>query len=157
MPKVGFLVMSHGIITDLISRAAPPPKPTRPLANPNLFKPTPQTPSSTDRKVSFQDGPNDEIGDMYSASPDPTKQRAPSSGGKASKWQPLSAVEPSPIADNDPFSLGDSDDDKDRERDAKTKESKADNDHERVREATAEAMAGEIGEPKKTGEGSKAA
>lgn len=79
---------------------------------------------------------------MYSASPDPTK-RSPS-GGKASKWQPLSTVEPSPVADNDPFSLGDSDDDKD----VKTAKDTKSDDHERVREATAEAMAGEIGDPK---------
>lgn len=30
-----------------------------------------------------------------------------------SKWEPLSTVEPSPVADHDPFSLGDSDDEKD--------------------------------------------
>ncbi|KAL9621617.1 MAG: hypothetical protein Q9160_004009 [Pyrenula sp. 1 TL-2023] len=126
---------------ELRDAEAPPPKPSRPLANPNLFKPTPQAPS--DRRVSFQDGPPEEIGDMYSASPDPTKR--PSSGGKTSKWQPLATVEPSPVADNDPFSLGDSDDDKDTKA---SKESKPD-DHERVKDATAEAMAGEIGGPKK--------
>lgn len=88
---------------------------------------------------------------MYSASPDPTKR--PTSGAKTSKWQPLSTVEPSPIADNDPFSLGDSDDDKE----TKPKDTSKSDDHERVREATAEAMAGEIGgEPKKTSSEAKA-
>lgn len=41
---------------------------------------------------------------------------APGAGAgasKSSKWQPLSTVDPSPIAENDPFSLGDSDDEKD--------------------------------------------
>ena len=84
---------------------------------------------------------------MYSASPDPTKR--PASGGKSSKWQPLSAVEPSPVAENDPFSLGDSDDEMDT---AKSKDSKPD-DHERVKEATAKAMAAEIGEGAKSDEG----
>lgn len=38
----------------------------------------------------------------------------PKSVSKQSKWQPLSTVEPNPVseADNDPFSLGDSDDEK---------------------------------------------
>jgi hypothetical protein len=41
-----------------------------------------------------------------------TKEAAPV--GKQSKWQPLSAVDPSPVSENenDPFSLGDSEDEK---------------------------------------------
>ena len=109
----------------------------RPLANPDLFKPTPPAPTS--RKVSFHNGPPDEIGDLYSGSPDPTK-RPVSSGSKSSKWQPLAKVDPSPVADNDPFSLGDSDD----EREAKSKEPNPGEDQ-MLRDATAEAMAGEIG------------
>lgn len=84
---------------------------TRPLANPDLFKPTPATPRSNDgRKVSFQNGPPEDI-DLYSGPGRGGKDTTPASG-KQSKWQPLSAVDPSPAneADNDPFSLGDSED-----------------------------------------------
>lgn len=97
---------------------------------------------------------------MYDSSPRvPPKDNAPG-GGKSSKWQPLSTVEPEPITDNDPFSLGDSDDEKEA-KDAKetkpkeTKEdskddaaSKTDDAAERVKKATAEAMADSLGEPK---------
>ncbi|KFY59751.1 hypothetical protein V496_05547 [Pseudogymnoascus sp. VKM F-4515 (FW-2607)] len=88
---------------------------TRPLANPDLFKPTPATPRSNDgsRKVSFQDGPPEEI-DVYGApAPRAAKDATPASG-KQSKWQPLSSVDPNPVGegDNDPFSLGDSEDEK---------------------------------------------
>lgn len=87
---------------------------TRPLANPDLFKPTPATPRSNDgsRKVSFQDGPPAEI-DVYGGPPRAAKDATPASG-KQSKWQPLSAVDPNPVGegDNDPFSLGDSEDEK---------------------------------------------
>lgn len=52
---------------------------------------------------------------MYSASPKPATSTVQTSQptSKSSKWQPLSAVEPSPVGENDPFSLGDSDDEKD--------------------------------------------
>lgn len=86
---------------------------TRPLANPDLFKPTPSTPRSNDsRKVSFQDGPPEEI-DAYGAPARAAKDATPASG-KQSKWQPLSSVDPNPVGegDNDPFSLGDSEDEK---------------------------------------------
>jgi hypothetical protein len=66
--------------------------------------------------VSFQDGPPTEIDNLYDSST-PSK-RLSSTGSKASKWQPLSTVAPSPVAENDPFSLGDSDD----EKETKTKE-----------------------------------
>jgi hypothetical protein len=112
----------------------------RPLANPDLFKPTPPPPVG--RKVSFQGGPPEEIPDMYSASPPPSVRAA--SNNKSSKWQPLSAVDPSPVSpirdEHDPFSLGDSDD----ERDAKSKEAKSD-EAERLQKATSEAMAEDIG------------
>ncbi|KAJ9612611.1 ubiquitin-binding protein cue5 [Cladophialophora chaetospira] len=93
---------------------APPRTSSRPLANPNLFKSQGQDrrPSpGTNRKVSFQDGPPEEIKDMYSASPNPPP--ASSTTTKSSKWQPLQSVDPSPVTDNDPFSLGDSDEEKD--------------------------------------------
>jgi len=47
---------------------------------------------------------------MYSASPNPPPA---STTTKSSKWQPLQSVDPSPVTDNDPFSLGDSDEEKD--------------------------------------------
>ncbi len=111
----------------------------RPLANPDLFKPTPPPPMG--RKVSFQEGPPEEIRDMYSASPPPTMK--PTATNKSSKWQPLASVDPqpvSPITENDPFSLGDSDDDKD----GKSKDTK-DDEAERLQKATSEAMADDIG------------
>lgn len=108
--------------------------------NPNVFRPPPPSvsPKPADgRKVAFKDGA-EEI-DIYNASPKNTPKDI-----KASKWQPLSSVEPSPIADNDPFSLGDSDDDKDATKD-KPADSKSgikmDDSEERLRKAAAEAMA----------------
>jgi hypothetical protein len=129
----------------LTSLGAPPNKPQRPLANPDLFKPTPP---GSGRKVSFQNGPPEEIDDLYSGSSKSSKQQG--SAGKSSKWQPLSAVEPSPVAENDPFSLGDSDDDKD----TKAKENKTD-EAERFKTASAEAMAGSIGDDTKNESGTK--
>ncbi|MCJ1243410.1 ubiquitin-binding protein cue5 [Trapelia coarctata] len=97
---------------------APPRHSTRPLANPDLFKPTPLAPQSgSDRRVSFQEGPPEEIGDLHRGSPDPIKR--PTSSTSRGKWQPLAAVEPSPVADHDPFSLGDSDDEVERRKDGK--------------------------------------
>jgi hypothetical protein len=55
----------------------------------------------------------------------------------------MSAVEPSPIAENDPFSLGDSEDE--RETHQKPKEDKSE-DSERLKKATAEAMADSLSE-----------
>ena len=86
----------------------PPRSSSRPKANPDLFKPMPRQPSANGRKVSFQDGPPEEIGVTGRASPNPPANQ--SSTAKASKWQPMTAVEPSPVTDHDPFSLGDSDD-----------------------------------------------
>ncbi|KFY21877.1 hypothetical protein V493_07034 [Pseudogymnoascus sp. VKM F-4281 (FW-2241)] len=88
---------------------------TRPLANPDLFKPTPATPRSNEgsRKVSFQDGPPEEI-DVYGGPPPRAAKDTTPASGKQSKWQPLSSVDPNPVGegDNDPFSLGDSEDEK---------------------------------------------
>ena len=121
-----------------------PRRPSRPLANPDLFKKV--SPSPNGRKVSFQEGPPEEIHDLYSA---PAK-RTPSPGSKPSKWQPLAAVDPSPVGDNDPFSLGDSDD----EREVKNKDLRPD-EAERLRKATAEAMAEDLGTGSKTGDETK--
>lgn len=74
---------------------------------------------------------------MYGSSEIPPRT---TSTGKSSKWQPLATVEPSPVAENDPFSLGDSDDDKE----TKPKDQSPD-EAERLQKATAEAMSGEIG------------
>lgn len=67
----------------------------------------PRHPSAGGRRVSFQDGPPEEIGITQRA---PSPAVNPASGAKPSKWQPLASVEPSPVTDHDPFSLGDSDD-----------------------------------------------
>ena len=120
-----------------------PPRPPRPLANPDLFKT--KSPSPDRRKVSFQEGPPEEISDLYSGGS--ASQSRKSSSTRSSKWQPLSTVEPSPIGDNDPFSLGDSDD----EKEAKSKNLKPE-ETERVKKATEEAMAGEISTASKPGE-----
>lgn len=118
---------------ELRDTEAPPKKPQRPLANPELFKPG--SPATTARKVSFQAGPPEDIDSMYPGSSPASKQQGP--GGKPSKWQPLSAVEPSPVAENDPFSLGDSDDD----NETRAKDNKAD-DGGRHHVATADTIAG---------------
>lgn len=99
------------------SVSVPPRRPPRPVANPNLFQSSASTGNTGgQRKVSFQDAHDDD--DLYrSPSPRPlttaatgatTKQLSPT----ASKWQPLTTVEPKPL-DGDPFSLGDSEDEKD--------------------------------------------
>lgn len=102
---------------DLKDGEHPPRTTSRPAANPNLFRSTSdrrKSSPSSGRKVSFQEGPPEEIKDMYSASPKPSAAvQTTSTTNKSSKWQPLSAVEPSPVGENDPFSLGDSDDEKD--------------------------------------------
>lgn len=101
---------------DLKDGDHPPRISSRPAANPNLFKSTSDGRKSSPaggRKVSFQEGPPEEIKDMYSASPKPPTVQTNTAASKPSKWQPLSAVDPSPVGENDPFSLGDSDDEKD--------------------------------------------
>ncbi|KAI0395985.1 hypothetical protein F5Y17DRAFT_162296 [Xylariaceae sp. FL0594] len=107
--------------------------------SPNLNKPLPSASSGKGdgRKVAFRDSVED-IG-PYDASPKiPPKDRSASpAAGKQSKWQPLSTVEPSPIAENDPFSLGDSEDEK--ESKGGNKDIKPD-DSERLKRATADAM-----------------
>ena len=89
--------------------------------------------------MSFQDGPPEEIDIHYPKSPSPVNRPSSGVGAKSSKWQPLAAVDPSPVAEHDPFSLGDSDDE-----DSKKKEVKAD-DSDRLKQAAAEAMADNIG------------
>ncbi|PVI03196.1 hypothetical protein DM02DRAFT_652816 [Periconia macrospinosa] len=97
---------------------------TRPLANPDLFKPTPLSPP--------QGGPVDEVDALY-RNPSPNNgQTTGVTGGKGAnkKWQPLTSVAPNPEPDeHDPFSLGDSD-----EEDTKTKDIKAE-DTERLKKA----------------------
>ncbi|KAJ5086338.1 hypothetical protein NUU61_007645 [Penicillium alfredii] len=121
---------------ELRDSEAPPPQPPRPG---NSQRPSP---SPDRRKVSFQEGPPTEIDSLYDAS---TPAKRPSTGGRPSKWQPLATVEPSPVAENDPFSLGDSDD----EKDTKPKEQPT-GDSEQIKKATAEAMAGDMGSSKET-------
>lgn len=114
-------------------------------SNPNRFQPPPpsKSPKPNDgRKVAFSETV-DNI-DAYDASPRiQPKDAAPpagGSGGKASKWQPLSTVDPSPIAENDPFILGDSEDEKDAKEKTGSKDTSTD-DSERLKKAAAEAMA----------------
>ncbi|KAI1816422.1 hypothetical protein GGS20DRAFT_538252 [Poronia punctata] len=117
------------------------PSPGHRSHSPNLNKPLPSSSSSSakgeGRRVAFREGVED-IG-PYDASPKmPPKDRAASpAASKQSKWQPLSTVEPSPIVDNDPFSLGDSEDEK--ESKGANKEIKSE-DAERLKQATADAM-----------------
>ncbi|KAL9575554.1 hypothetical protein ACKAV7_000352 [Fusarium commune] len=122
---------------------------SRPMANTGMYKPPPPSTSpkpSNGRRVGFKEE-TEEI-NMYDSSPRvPPKDAAPASGTRGSKWQPMSAVEPSPIAENDPFSLGDSEDE--RETHQKTKDDKTD-DSERLKKATAEAMADSLSESKDT-------
>ncbi|KUI58738.1 Ankyrin repeat protein nuc-2 [Cytospora mali] len=127
--------------------------PAHPQAqNPNLFKPPPPSASpkpGDGRKVAFKDGAEDI--DIYSASPKNAPKDSSSAGtpsGKSSKWQPLSSVEPDPIAENDPFSLGDSDDDKDAKEKPDKGGIKMDDSEERLRKAAAEAMADSLVEDK---------
>ncbi|EZF29665.1 hypothetical protein H109_03685 [Trichophyton interdigitale MR816] len=127
---------------ELRDNEIPPPRPPRPQANPDLFKSKSASASPDRRKVSFQEGPPEEIQDSLSANTSSninnsnsnnnnntsgtassnatTGAGTRSTANKSSKWQPLSTVEPSPVADNDPFSLGDSDD----ERESKAKDVK---------------------------------
>lgn len=122
------------------------PAPARRAQNPNLFKPPPSSVTSPKpgdgRKVAFKDG-SEEI-DPYGASPKFPPKDVSGSAAKTSKWQPLSTVEPSPIAENDPFSLGDSDDDKDATKDKSgdkgVKSEESEETQERLRKAAAEAM-----------------
>ncbi|KAL9636333.1 MAG: hypothetical protein Q9164_002879 [Protoblastenia rupestris] len=130
------------------AEAQPPRRSSRPLANPDLFKPTPARPhsshSSSGRRVSFQEGPPEEIDIHYPKSPSPLNRPSSGANGRNSKWQPLAAADPSPVNDHDPFSLGDSDDE-----DAKRKDVKAD-DSERLKQAAAEAKTeGSSGSEKK--------
>lgn len=88
--------------------------------------------------MSFQEGPPTEIDNLYDA-PSSTKRNS-STGSKSSKWQPLSTVEPSPVAENDPFSLGDSDDEKDTKKDQTAIPA-----GEQSKKATVEAVSEELG------------
>ncbi|KAI5928302.1 hypothetical protein F4810DRAFT_188257 [Camillea tinctor] len=118
------------------------PAPVRQTSNPNLYRPPPisTSPKPEGRKVAFKEGVEDI--DAYDASPKlpPKNSSSTPPPGKQSKWQPLSTVEPSPIAENDPFSLGDSEDEKDTKEKADHKDIKAE-DSERLKQATADAMA----------------
>lgn len=112
----------------------------RGVNSPDMFRPPPPSKSprsSEGRKVAFRDSA--EQIDVYGASP---KLSAEDSGSKAksSKWQPLSTVDPNPISDNDPFSLGDSEDERETKDKTGAKEIKLD-DNERLKQAAAEAMA----------------
>ncbi|RDA93742.1 hypothetical protein CP533_0221 [Ophiocordyceps camponoti-saundersi (nom. inval.)] len=120
-----------------------------------LAKKTTSPRTADGRRVGFK--PDAEEINMYDASPTTTaKDPMSAAAAKASKWQPLSKVEPKPMADNDPFSLGDSEDEKeakDKPKEAKDKpmDAKAD-DGDRVKTAAAEAMADSLVDAPKTGD-----
>lgn len=120
---------------------APPRRSSRPLANPDLFKPTPPRPHSNQsgRRVSFQSGPPEEIDIHYPKSPDPKNRPLSGAGAKSNKWQPLAAVDPTPVEDHDPFSLGDSDDEEPKKNDDKAGH------NERLQHVVAEATSDKIG------------
>lgn len=113
---------------------APPPRPPRPLAN---VKPANVSHSQERRKVSFQDGPPEEIDNLYDASRPAKSTPSAGGGGKASKWQPLSTTDHSSVGENDPFSLGDSEDERDNNSKPK--------DGDQLKVLTAEAMESDIG------------
>ncbi|KAL4914215.1 hypothetical protein BDW62DRAFT_190879 [Aspergillus aurantiobrunneus] len=131
---------------ELRDSEAPPARPLRPLANSALHKKP--SPSPDRRKVSFQEGPPTEIGNgnIYDT-PEQAKRQSPA-GGKPSKWQPLSTVEPSPIGENDPFSLGDSDD----EKDTKAKDPATTDGSDYTQKTTAEVASEELGSASKDGD-----
>ncbi|KAI0025683.1 hypothetical protein F4780DRAFT_219697 [Xylariomycetidae sp. FL0641] len=119
------------------------PVPAGQSGNAGVYRPPPKSvsPKPEGRKVAFKEGVED-IDDPYEASPKlpPKDSNTTPPPGKQSKWQPLSAVEPSPIAENDPFSLGDSEDEKETNQKSGNKEIKME-DSERLKQATADAMA----------------
>lgn len=124
------------------------------VSSPDLFRPPPpsKSPRSSDgRKVAFRDGGDV---DVYGVSPKLSAED--SNKPKASKWQPLSTVDPSPITDNDPFSLGDSEDERDAKDKSGSKDIKLD-DNERLKLAAAEAMSDSLVDSNKKDETSTAA
>ena len=125
----------------------------RTASNQGIYPPRSSSSSrpSDGRRVAFQEE-TEEI-NMYDRSPKvPPKDTPPTSVSKASKWQPLSAVEPSPITDNDPFSLGDSDDEKEtKEKPKEATDSTPSDENERLKKDTAEAMAASLVDPPKDG------
>ncbi|ODA82543.1 hypothetical protein RJ55_01050 [Drechmeria coniospora] len=137
--------------------------PVKRPVNPSLHRPPPlsSSPRPADgRRVGFKEE-TEEI-NMYETSPKMAPKSPPPSV-KPSKWQPLSAVPPTPIIDHDPFSLGDSDDEKEtkdsKEKEKETekaKDSKPDVDEDKLKKAAAEAMSDTIVSPAK-GESSFAA
>ena len=145
------LSLPHPLASQVLTSRTLGPANQRPTGNnnPNLFRPptTTKSPKPSDgRKVAFSESVEDI--DAYSASPKVPPKDSPASAAKTSKWQPLSTVEPSPIAENDPFSLGDSEDEKETKEKGAGKEIKME-DTERLRQAAAEAMADSLVDEKK--------
>lgn len=145
---------------------AAPIRDGRPVANPDVFRPPPpsKSPRSSDgRRVAFKEATEDI--DAYGSSPKLGAQRsATPPGNKQSKWQPLSSVDPNPIADNDPFSLGDSEDEREvkdkaagqgKGEEGKEGQGEGGEDAERLRKAAAEAMSESLVEGKQGEAGSK--
>ena len=87
----------------IVNNQAPPRRSSsRPLANPDLFKPTPVGPT--------QGGQFDDSEGIYRQPSPAARQPSPGAGKGGKKWQPLTTIAPNPESeDNNPFSLGDSD------------------------------------------------
>jgi len=107
---------------ELRDEEAAPKRPPRPVANPDLFRPSTTSGGTTDLAAATADHNRD-------------RQPSPSAGGaKQGKWQPLTSVEPNPeTEDHDPFSLGDSDEETDIKKDVRPE------DTERLKKAADEA------------------
>ena len=90
-------IVTNQMLNDFI---APPPRPPRPTANPDLFKTHADSLGDSTTSAQVQRG----IAPKAQASPSAGATKA---GGK---WQPLTSLEPkAELEDHDPFSLGDSD------------------------------------------------
>ncbi|KAL9092311.1 MAG: hypothetical protein Q9165_004485 [Trypethelium subeluteriae] len=139
--------LTHPTITES-APDLPTRRSTRPLANPDLFKPTP-----THHPTAPQSGPVDEVDAALYRQPTPTnRQPSPSATGgggsnnnnnkPGSKWQPLTSVAPQPEPeDSDPFSVGD-----DEEEVAEKGRDLRPEDSERLKKAATEAGAGSAGQ-----------
>ena len=98
------------------SPISPPPKPARPSANPNLFKPEPPQSGPVDEVDAFdrqqQQSKSTPQGKQQQRDLSSETAQSGGTGSTKKKWQPLTAVAPAPEAENDdPFSVGDDDED----------------------------------------------
>lgn len=116
-----------------VDSASRPHLPLRPRQkySPEMSPRKPGAPHKERRKVSFQEGPPEEITGPKSSPQTPPR---PSSLATKGRWQPLQPVDPSPVADLDPFSVGDSDDEKKKNSTANGEDKKSDQETGEVKE-----------------------